>query len=181
MNEKDHTQQENAAPELIRIDASWDNDRFLITGRKVSMDAYYDALNELREGKTKDLSTFTLEDTTHYGLTLTWEEAQTALSEMQDDPQSAPGAAAADGVYGLTTDKLATRKGPGTTYEGGGTYSVKGQYIKVLSKAWDKRNGIWWVKCEIPYRKEIRVLWTGWKRFDPSTISLEDLPEETWD
>jgi len=29
MNEKDHTQQETAAPELIRIDASWDNDRFL--------------------------------------------------------------------------------------------------------------------------------------------------------
>ena len=29
MNEKDHTQQETSAPELIRIDASWDNDRFL--------------------------------------------------------------------------------------------------------------------------------------------------------
>ena len=79
-------------------------------------------------------------------------------------------------LYGLTIDKLATRKGPGTQYEGGGTYSVKGQYIKVLSRAWDKRNGIWWVKCEIPYKKQIRVLWTGYKRFDPSTLPLESIP-----
>ena len=79
-----------------------------------------------------------------------------------------------DGVMGLTVDKLATRTGPGTQYEGGGTYSVKNQWIKVLSKAWDKRNKIWWVKCEIPYHGEIRVLWTGWKRFDHTTISLDD-------
>ena len=57
---------------------------------------------------------------------------------------------------------------------------MKGQYIRILSRAWDKRNGIWWVKCEIPYKNKIRVLWTGWKRFDHSTINLEDLPEEVW-
>ena len=91
-----------------------------------------------------------------------------------------PSASEFDGVYGLTIDKLATRKGPGTQYEGGGTYSVKNQWIKVLAQAWDSRNGIWWVKCEIPYHGEIRVLWTGWKRFDHDTISLEDLPEEQW-
>ncbi|MCR5297110.1 MAG: hypothetical protein K6E17_06840 [Clostridiales bacterium] len=79
-------------------------------------------------------------------------------------------------LYGLTIDKLATRKGPGTQYDGGGTYSVKGQYIKVLTRAYDKRNRIWWVKCEIPYRNEIRVLWTGYKRFDASTIPLETIP-----
>ena len=88
--------------------------------------------------------------------------------------------ARADGVWGLATQKLATRDGPGTTYNEKGTYNVAGQYIKVLSRAWDKRNSIWWVKCEIPYRSEIRVLWTGWKRFDHSTISLDDLPEESW-
>ena len=83
-------------------------------------------------------------------------------------------------VYGLTIQKLATRKGPGTQYEEGGTYFVENQWIKVLSKAYDKRNEIWWVKCEIPYHGEIRVLWTGYKRFDHSTLSLDDLPEENW-
>ncbi len=80
------------------------------------------------------------------------------------------------GIYGLTIDKLATRDGPGTQYNGKGTYFVKGQYIKVLTRAWDSRNGIWWVKCEIPYHNEIRVLWTGYKRFDHGTLPLESIP-----
>ena len=86
-------------------------------------------------------------------------------------------AALADDLYGLTIDKLATRTGPGTEYDGGGTYSVQGQYIKVLSRARDK-GGIWWVKCEIPYHGEIRVLWTGYKRFDSKTLPLESIPIE---
>ena len=86
--------------------------------------------------------------------------------------------ALADGLYGLAAQKLATRNGPGTTYDEKGTYNVAGQYIKVLSRAWDSRNGIWWVKCEIPYRGEIRVLWTGYKRFDSSTLPLESIPVE---
>ena len=81
-------------------------------------------------------------------------------------------------LYGLAIQKLATRKGPGTTYQEGGTYEVAGQYIRVISRAWDKRNGIWWVKCEIPYRNETRILWTGYKRFDSSTLPLESIPVE---
>ena len=57
---------------------------------------------------------------------------------------------------------------------------MKNQWIRVLAKAWDNRNGIWWVKCEIPYHGEIRVLWTGWKRFDHSSMSLDSVPEEYW-
>ena len=87
-------------------------------------------------------------------------------------------AAAETALYGLTIDKLSTRDGPGTTYNETGTYSVANQYIRVLSRAWDDRNGIWWVKCEIPYHGEIRVLWTGYKRFDPSTLPLESIPIE---
>lgn len=82
-------------------------------------------------------------------------------------------------LYGLATDKLATRSGPGTQYAGKGTYSVAGQYIRVLSRAWDSRNGIWWVKCAIPYKKETRILWTGYKRFDSETLPLESIPIET--
>jgi len=83
-------------------------------------------------------------------------------------------------LYGLATQKLATRNGPGTQYEEWGTYYVEGQYIRILSRAWDARNSIWWVKCEIPYREEIRVLWTGYKRFDSSTIPLESIPIEDY-
>ena len=81
-------------------------------------------------------------------------------------------------LYGLATMKLATRTGPGTTYTEGGTYNVAGQYIRILSRAWDSRNEIWWVKCEIPYQGSYRVLWTGYKRFDSSTIPLESIPIE---
>ncbi len=81
-------------------------------------------------------------------------------------------------LYGLAIEKLATRTGPGTSYEGGGTYSVKGEYIHVISRAYDKSNGIWWVKCEIPYHGEMRILWTGYKRFDPNSLPLESIPIE---
>ena len=85
-----------------------------------------------------------------------------------------------DGVYGLTIQKLATRSGPGTQYAEKGTYNVAGQYIKILTRAWDDRNGIWWVKCEIPYKGALRVLWTGYKRFDSSTCPLESIPINEW-
>ena len=91
---------------------------------------------------------------------------------------TAPSTVPTGALYGLAKQKLATRDGPGTTYNEKGTYNVAGQYIRVLSRAWDARNGIWWVKCEIPYRNEIRVLWTGYKRFDPATLPLESIPIE---
>lgn len=85
---------------------------------------------------------------------------------------------AAGSVYGLAIQKLATRSGPGTQYAEKGTYNVSGQYIKILTRAWDNRNNIWWVKCEIPYKGEIRLLWTGYKRFDSSTVPLDTIPVE---
>ena len=80
----------------------------------------------------------------------------------------------------LLNQKMATRTGPGTTYAEGGSYDVKGQYIQVLAKAYDKRNEIWWVKCVIPYRGKNKVLWTGYQRFDHSTLPLDRIPEEFW-
>ena len=167
---------------LSWLRAEYDNsgeeeDRYYQNGAKVSYDTYNAAHQQMRNGRTVTLSTYTTNDASHYGFTMTWEEAVQLLGGSPAAPAAAPRPAE---VYGLTIAKLATRKGPGTQYDGGGTYSVKNQYIKVLAKAWDKRNGIWWVKCEIPYHGEIRILWTGWKRFDHSTISLDDLPEEVW-
>lgn len=101
------------------------------------------------------------------------------ISEVRFVGSGAPSSSAPTGaLYGLAKQKLATRSGPGTTYSETGTYNVAGQYIRVLSRAWDSRNEIWWVKCEIPYRNEIRVLWTGYKRFDASTLPLESIPIE---
>lgn len=79
-------------------------------------------------------------------------------------------------LRGLAIDKLSTRSGPSTTYDDMGTYSVKGQWIRVYCRAWDDRNDIWWVKVGIPYHGETRVLWTGYKRFDKATLPLKDIP-----
>ena len=156
------------------------NDLFWHNGSLISYSEYAAVLGTMRAGRTMTLSTYTTEDVSRYGFTLDWEGAAAILNGSGTSGIAKP-EIQKDGVMGLTVDKLATRTGPGTQYEGGGTYSVKNQWIKVLSKAWDKRNKIWWVKCEIPYHGEIRVLWTGWKRFDHTTISLDDLPEETFD
>ena len=126
------------------------------------------------------LSSYIADDLSRYGFIMDWESAVSVMGGYSAPTAEPPSSKAFEGIYGLTINKLATRKGPGTQYDGGGTYNVKGQKIKVLAKAWDKRNSIWWVKCEIPYHGEIRVLWTGYKRFDKSTLPLELLPEETW-
>ena len=81
-------------------------------------------------------------------------------------------------LYGYAIQKLATRDGPGTTYKETGTYNVANTYVRVLSRAWDSANGIWWVKVVIPYHGENRILWTGYKRFDPASLPLESIPVE---
>lgn len=83
-------------------------------------------------------------------------------------------------LWGLTIDKLSTRSGPSPRYTDMGTYNVKGEWIKVLSRVWDSNNEIWWVKCEIPYRGDVLTLWTGYKRFDSSTIPLNSIPIENY-
>ena len=153
----------------------WNNDRFFRNGSPVSREEYDAELATLRNGRITTLSAYTTNETNHYGFSLDWESAVAILPAS-----AAPTAAPQSEVYGLTIDKLSTRTGPGTQYDEGGTYSVKNQWIRVLAKAWDDRNGIWWVKCEIPYHGEIRVLWTGWKRFDHSSMSLDSVPEEYW-
>ncbi len=171
---------------LNYLRAKYDNsgegeDRCYRNGSRISYNDYSAAHQQMRNGMTAMLSSYSTYDTSHYGLAMDYESAVSMLnSSGTTTPRQPASSWNSDGVYGLTIDKLSTRTGPGTQYTEGGTYSVKGQYIKVLAKAWDKRNDIWWVKCEIPYHKEIRVLWTGWKRFDHSTISLDDLPEEFW-
>ena len=158
-----------------------ENDRYYLNGETISGDDYFNTLMNMRNSKTVSISEYLSPSSKTYGFSYTWSEAVSKLGSAGIDNSGNNNGGNTDGVYGYTIDKLSTRKGPGTQYEEGGTYSVKNQWIKVLARAWDKRNSIWWVKCEIPYHGEIRVLWTGWKRFDHSTITLEQLPEEVWD
>ena len=73
---------------------------------------------------------------------------------------------------------LATRTGPGTWYDEPGTFfssNYRDTSVRVLSKAWDDRNSIWWLQVEfyrnsMPYRA-----YTGLKRVD---IDINDVPEE---
>ena len=150
------------------------NDKYIWNGKYVSYAEYDRMWKAIENSRTYTISDYFADNYSTYGFDYTLSEALKMLQEGASAVQPAKA------VYGYTIDKLATRKGPSTTYEGGGTYSVKNQWIRVLAKAWDKRNSIWWVKCEIPYRNEVRVLWTGYKRFDPNSLDLADLPEEVW-
>lgn len=140
-------------------------------GTRVSRSTYQSAVKKIQAAQGSRIGSLQ-PDAGEDGFSLTLEEALEALTAGED------GAAAGCELFGLAVQKLATRKGPGTQYEEGGTYSVKGQNIKVLARAWDSRNGTWWVKCEIPYKGKIRVLWTGYSRFDAATLPLENIPIE---
>lgn len=147
-------------------------DRFFRNGQEISADAYYDTDARWFEGDGTVISDYFADNGMSYGFDYTYETTVKILGSsvaQQTVPQA---------IYGLAVQKLATCKGPGTQYDGGGTYSVKGQQIKLLARAWD--GSIWWIKCEIPYHGEIRVLWTGYTRFDKDSFNLEDLPEEEW-
>lgn len=62
--------------------------------------------------------------------------------------------------------------------QGLGTYYVSGQWITLTAKHWDDVNNIYWVKCDFYYNGSHIVGWTGAKRFDSSTYSLDALPYE---
>lgn len=80
-------------------------------------------------------------------------------------------------VEGLAMEKLATRSGPATEYRETGTYEVKGESVRIISRAYDE-NDICWVQCEVLYRNELRRAYTGLKRFDTASFDLDDVPEE---
>jgi len=81
-------------------------------------------------------------------------------------------------VQALATDNLATRSGPATQYRETGTYQIKGEYVRLVSFAYD-RNGLCWVQCEVLYGDTLRRVYTGLTRFDTTTFDLRGVPEET--
>ena len=81
-------------------------------------------------------------------------------------------------LYGLVVKKLATRSGPSPRAEDTGTYFLKGKRIRVYSRSYDPIENAWWVKCDVPYRGEVRTLWAWYTRFDSKTLPLESIPIE---
>lgn len=96
--------------------------------------------------------------------------SQSALCEAT--PAATPAA-----VQGWTVDNLSTRSGPSTEYRSTGTYKVKGQWVRILSYAYDV-NDLCWLQCEVPYGSKLRRVYTGLKRFDASTVDLTTLMQE---
>ena len=87
-------------------------------------------------------------------------------------------APARTGLWGLCVSNsgIATRTGPGTGYaEGPGLSAAeaRGKEFRVISRAYDSRNEIWWVKIEIPGQG---YYWTGYSRFDKTLLPLESIP-----
>ena len=79
-------------------------------------------------------------------------------------------------ISGKLNQRLATRTGPGTQYDGAGSYFSAGKTLTLLSKAYDDRNKIWWVQTEFTYGKQKIRAYTGAKRIDG--LNLNYLPEE---
>lgn len=90
-----------------------------------------------------------------------------------------------DGVYFYNTFtspqvsqalmRVASRSGPGTNYDELGSYHETGYILTVLSRAYDDRNGIWWLQVELNYGSELRRVYTGLKRVD---IDINDVQDE---
>lgn len=79
-------------------------------------------------------------------------------------------------TYARLNQSIATRMGPGTEYVEAGTYLREGDYVTVLTKAWDATNGIWWVQVEFEYDGNLYRLYTGAQRMN---VNLTNVPEET--
>ena len=78
--------------------------------------------------------------------------------------------------YAEANRRLATRTGPGTKYDEPGSFGKAGDMCRILSKAYDETNEIWWVQTEIRGSGGILWAYTGIKRFDG--LKLENIPEE---
>ena len=77
---------------------------------------------------------------------------------------------------GTLNNRLATRTGPGTTYDEPGSFLAAGHQVTVLSKAYDSRNEIWWVQVEFSDNGVRYRAYTGVKRF--KDLNLQWIPEE---
>lgn len=120
------------------------------------------------------ISVVTLTFTSSYGF-----NGYDAPAMLLDAAVSAGGmtpASASYEVWGVLKMRLATRTGPSTNYTEPGAFLDEGDPVRVVSKAYDDRNGIWWVQVEFEYHDEMVRAYTGVKRVD---CDLDMVPEES--
>ena len=79
-------------------------------------------------------------------------------------------------VNAVLNQRLSCRSGPGTQYEEPVNYFSAGTSLTLLAKAYDQRNGVWWVMVEFSYKSMRYRAYTGAKRFD--NLNLDRLPTE---
>ncbi len=100
-----------------------------------------------------------------------WAPTQVPTATPRPVITQAPGT----GLQVMTTDRLATRSGPGTTYTEQGSYFQSGTWVKAISSAYDSRNQIWWIQVELTYNGELRRVYTGVKRLN---MAADQVPAE---
>ncbi len=79
-------------------------------------------------------------------------------------------------IQARLSERMATRTGPGTQYDEPGSFFSAGTDVTLISRAYDERNGIWWVQADFTYGGRRYRAYTGAKRF--SGLNLSRLPVE---
>ena len=85
-----------------------------------------------------------------------------------------PGAALAS-LTVTTSQRLATRTGPGTKYDEPGSFLSAGASVTAVSRAWDSYNEIWWVQVDFYADSSRYRVYTGLKRLN---VNVGSLPED---
>lgn len=76
------------------------------------------------------------------------------------------------GISVITNQRLATRSGPGTQYNGTGSYFQAKTWVKAISSAYDTTNRIWWIQVELNYAGKLRRVYTGVKRLEMDALQV---------
>lgn len=80
------------------------------------------------------------------------------------------------GVVSTLVKRIATRSGPSNYFDEPGSFFSAGQEVKVISKAWDKENEIWWFQVEFEYDNLWYRAYTPGSRID---LPADYVPTET--
>ncbi len=79
------------------------------------------------------------------------------------------------GVIARLEKRIATRSGPSNYYDEPGSFFSEGDEVKVLTKAWDPENQMWWFQVEFEYQGSWYRAYTPANRVDmnPDLIPTE--------
>jgi len=88
------------------------------------------------------------------------------------------------GLIARLEKRIATRSGPSNYYDEPGSFFSEGDEVKVLTKAWDVENTMWWFQVEFKYQGYWYRAYTPANRVDlnpdfiPTEMTAEELQPE---